>query len=161
MRHTFVNFTVSHAGAGGCATVDQSREALRGGPQTQSFCGTYFFLKGLRMRRFAIVSIAAMFVMLGTVMTAEAGFYRRSRARCAPACCAPTCCEPAACEPVACCEQVCCVKRCGHKRRARRCCKPQCCAPTTCCAPTACCEPAGTIIEGGNGAAEPLPAPTI
>ncbi len=53
------------------------------------------------MRRFAILSVAFMLLVVAMTATAEARRWRRGR------CCRPVCCQPVCCEVITCCPTAC------------------------------------------------------
>ena len=132
------------------------------------------------MRRFVVIGIVGAFLVLGTVLSADAGGFRHGKRRCKTvSCCAqPTeCCAEETCCPDPCCQSTCRVSRCN----TRACCTPRfrkarhhgrrfttstCCEPTGGCGESTggCC---GTIENGGSTEVEmdveeaPEPAPTI
>ncbi len=142
--------SLRHGAAVGRAIFGRDGFRLRDGPRTP--VPEVLVRGGLRMRRFLVVTIVAAFLVLGTVLSADARGCRRAKRCCTPVtCCAePTCCAPTACCaeetccPDPCCRQTCRAKRCGacaccttrcrpQRRFARRCCSTPCCAPTSCC----------------------------
>jgi len=128
---------------------------------------------GFLMRRFVVIGIVGAFLVLGTVLSADAGGFRHGRRCCAE----PTeCCAEATCCPDPCCQSTCRVSRCNTSecctprfRRARH--HTRTFSTSACCAPTGGCESTGSCCGGnGNGVSSeievdveeaPVPAPTI
>lgn len=110
------------------------------------------------MRRLVAIGIVGAFLMLGTLLSAEAEAGRHGKRCCAPQSCCP---EPACCTPEPCCpEKTCCTPRFRKARHHRR----SCCT-TTCCEPIG--DSCGTIENGAPMEVdvevdlEEAPVPTI